>query len=62
LTFYYIYISQTLFAHSLLTYATLAAPVEQMKLGFATRKAHFSFGHVLEQLIVEEQIVELGFG
>ena len=55
-------VSQTLFAYFLLAYLALVAPVEveQIELGLATRKAHFAFGYIVEQLIVEEQVVQLG--
>jgi hypothetical protein len=33
-----------------------------VKLGFPARKAHFSFGNILEELIIKQQVVELGFG
>lgn len=38
------------------------APREQAKLGLATREAHFAARDFVEQVIVKEQVVELGFG
>ena len=38
------------------------AEIEKSELGLATREADFALGDVVEQLAIEKQVVELGFG
>ena len=49
------YVSETFLAYALLTNLTFVAPVkiEQIEFCLAARKAHFAFGHIVEQLIIE---------
>lgn len=53
--------AETLLADLLLTNATLLSPREQVELGLATREAHLAALHLVEKLVVEQQIVEFGF-
>ena len=56
------YSSEAFFAYTLLTHAALVSPVENMKLGLATREAHATTRHVLEEFVVKKQVVKLSLG